>query len=210
MDTTERTRERNGRFAHERSEPGLTLDAKLAGDVEATRDTARRLLDEHGLDDWRITVTNTRRRLGVTSFALKTVSISRQHIVSGSSEEILDTIRHEVAHALVGPGHNHDAVWQAKATELGARSRAIAAPSETRKQSIQGRRDALAAAKRYPKHYMRIEPGTRAVVMSGQEYLLGREVTVVEPRQSRYEIHTDDGHVFYARPELLGRIGVNA
>jgi predicted SprT family Zn-dependent metalloprotease len=36
-------------------------------------------------------------------------------------EEIRDTILHEIAHALVGPGHGHDEVWQRKCVEIGAR-----------------------------------------------------------------------------------------
>jgi predicted SprT family Zn-dependent metalloprotease len=35
--------------------------------------------------------------------------------------EIVDTLLHEIAHALVGPGHGHDAVWKAKCVEVGAR-----------------------------------------------------------------------------------------
>lgn len=34
---------------------------------------------------------------------------------------MLDTILHEVAHALVGPGHGHDEVWKATCLEVGAR-----------------------------------------------------------------------------------------
>ena len=36
-------------------------------------------------------------------------------------EEVRDTILHEVAHALVGPGHGHDTVWKATAAQVGAR-----------------------------------------------------------------------------------------
>ena len=33
--------------------------------------------------------------------------------------EIEDTLLHEIAHALVGRRHHHDAVWRAKAREIG-------------------------------------------------------------------------------------------
>ena len=37
-----------------------------------------------------------------------------------SLDFILDTIRHEIAHALVGPGHGHSIVWQHAAKQVGA------------------------------------------------------------------------------------------
>ena len=37
--------------------------------------------------------------------------------------EIEDTLLHEIAHALVGRRHHHDAVWQAKAREIGCSAR---------------------------------------------------------------------------------------
>jgi predicted SprT family Zn-dependent metalloprotease len=39
-------------------------------------------------------------------------------------DEVRDTILHEIAHALVGPGHGHDGVWKAKCREIGARPEA--------------------------------------------------------------------------------------
>ena len=38
-----------------------------------------------------------------------------------SLDQVRDTILHEIAHALVGPGHGHDAVWKRKCREVGAR-----------------------------------------------------------------------------------------
>ena len=34
-------------------------------------------------------------------------------------KHVLDTILHEIAHALVGSHHKHDAVWKAKCKEIG-------------------------------------------------------------------------------------------
>jgi predicted SprT family Zn-dependent metalloprotease len=43
--------------------------------------------------------------------------------------EITDTLLHEIAHALVGPRHGHDLVWQAKCIEIGARPKRLAPPT---------------------------------------------------------------------------------
>jgi SNF2 family DNA or RNA helicase len=37
----------------------------------------------------------------------------------GNDAELINTIRHEVAHAIVGPGHGHNEVWADKAREIG-------------------------------------------------------------------------------------------
>jgi len=37
-------------------------------------------------------------------------------------EDAKETVRHEVAHAIVGCHHGHDAVWKAKAFQLGVRN----------------------------------------------------------------------------------------
>ena len=39
-------------------------------------------------------------------------------------KDIKDTILHEIAHAIVGPGHGHDAAWRAVAINLGVHPRA--------------------------------------------------------------------------------------
>ena len=47
-------------------------------------------------------------------------SVSAYFVARNSVEEIRDTLLHEIAHALVGPGHGHDAVWEARCLEVGA------------------------------------------------------------------------------------------
>ena len=77
------------------------------------------LLAHHGLGDWRLTLDHARRRAGQCDYRTKTISLSRHYVRYADEAHIRDTILHEIAHALVGPKHGHDAVWRQKARELG-------------------------------------------------------------------------------------------
>lgn len=81
--------------------------------------TGRRLLREHGLHDWSIVADRAKTRAGVCRFTKRQIGLSAPLTTLHSPDEVLDTILHEIAHALVGPRHGHDAVWRAKAREIG-------------------------------------------------------------------------------------------
>ena len=81
--------------------------------------TGRRLLREHGLDDWTIVADRAKTRAGVCRFTKRQIGLSAPLTTLHSEDEVLDTILHEIAHALVGPQHGHDAVWRAKARQIG-------------------------------------------------------------------------------------------
>ena len=80
---------------------------------------ARRLMDKHGLSHWEFRFDNAKRRAGCCWHVLKRISLSRNLIRIRSDDNIKNTILHEIAHALVGPGHGHDEVWRRKAIEIG-------------------------------------------------------------------------------------------
>ena len=79
----------------------------------------RRLLREHGLDDWTIVADRAKTRAGVCRFSTRQIGLSAPITALHDESEVLDTILHEIAHALVGPEHGHDAVWRAKAKQIG-------------------------------------------------------------------------------------------
>jgi hypothetical protein len=89
--------------------------------MEITRALAvgRRLLSEHGLDDWTIVADRAKTRAGVCRFGKRQIGISSPITILHDEAEVLDTILHEIAHALVGPQHGHDAVWRSKALAIG-------------------------------------------------------------------------------------------
>ena len=89
-------------------------------------DAVQRLLDdkllEHGLaaQGWTGHLDNALRRFGVCDHRRKRITISRHLAAINSDEETLDTVLHEVAHALAGPKAKHDLQWRAIAARIGA------------------------------------------------------------------------------------------
>jgi len=89
-----------------------------------TRETATKLLrdtlDSAKLNDWHIHLsTNAHDKfLGFCSHKDKCIILNAHHIDIHPDIEIINTIKHEIAHALT-PGHQHDEIWANKAIELG-------------------------------------------------------------------------------------------
>jgi predicted SprT family Zn-dependent metalloprotease len=84
---------------------------------------AEGLLRDHGLAGWRVELDHAKRRAGVCRFADRVIGISGPLAALHSDEEVRDTVLHEIAHALVGPSHGHDAVWRATARRIGCSAR---------------------------------------------------------------------------------------
>ena len=75
---------------------------------------------------WRCEFDDSKKRLGCCRYTNKTISLSRYYIALNPDEETLDTIRHEVAHALTPHDHSHGADWKREASRLGAKPVACA------------------------------------------------------------------------------------
>ncbi|ASR87788.1 SprT-like protease [Mycobacterium phage Wintermute] len=92
-------------------------------DTHMTQAEARRIATElirkHGLTGWTVTFDNARRRAGQCRYTTRTISLSKPLMAQRTYAETMNTITHELAHALVGPDHGHDAVWSRKHRELG-------------------------------------------------------------------------------------------
>lgn len=80
---------------------------------------AERLMSRHGLTGWSFQFEDASKQAGVCVFGLKVIGLSRLYCLYATDRQVRDTILHEIAHALVGPKHNHDATWKAVARSIG-------------------------------------------------------------------------------------------
>jgi SWI/SNF-related matrix-associated actin-dependent regulator 1 of chromatin subfamily A len=88
--------------------------------AEASRICHEELI-KHGLKDWHVRINPDLESgyVGLCSHMDKCIILNAHHIDIHPDFEIINTIKHEVAHALVGPGHAHDNEWKQKAKEIG-------------------------------------------------------------------------------------------
>lgn len=81
---------------------------------------SRQLMDHFGLFDWQLKMDMATRRAGLCDHGKKLIQLSVNMVKLNEFHEVQKTVRHEVAHALVGPGHGHDLYWERMAIECGA------------------------------------------------------------------------------------------
>jgi predicted SprT family Zn-dependent metalloprotease len=101
-------------------------------DPRAALDLARALLLEHGLHDWSAALDRAKTRAGACRFGRRQITLSAALTRLHSEAEVRDTILHEVAHALAGPGHGHDEVWRAIALRIGCSGLRVVPPDAPR------------------------------------------------------------------------------
>lgn len=80
---------------------------------------AEELIAEHGLEGWRVVVDRAKTRAGICREGRREIGLSGPLTVLHDETEVRDTVLHEIAHALVGTAHGHDAVWRAAARAIG-------------------------------------------------------------------------------------------
>lgn len=95
--------------------------------------TAVDLMLTHGLSGWTFGFGRGKRTLGTTTVSRHattgTVRLSRHLITAGDQARVMDTLLHEIAHAVAYVRHGraslgHGPLWKRVATELGATPRA--------------------------------------------------------------------------------------
>lgn len=68
---------------------------------------------------WQLAFDLAPARAGSCRYEKKQITLSVTYCLKASKGEIVDTILHEIAHAIVGPKHGHDAAWKAAAQRIG-------------------------------------------------------------------------------------------
>jgi predicted SprT family Zn-dependent metalloprotease len=82
---------------------------------------ARQLMAAHQLHGWSFRFNRSKTNMGLCRFDPRIIELSAYFAERNEEAAIRDTILHEIAHALVGPGHGHDAVWRRMCVRVGAR-----------------------------------------------------------------------------------------
>ena len=77
---------------------------------------AQYLLEKHSLAQlgWTFQWDSAKRRAGACKYSRKTITISRHYVALNLSErpdDVIDTILHEIAHALAGWSAGHGPKW---------------------------------------------------------------------------------------------------
>jgi predicted SprT family Zn-dependent metalloprotease len=91
---------------------------------------ARELLATHGLTGWTFRFNRSKVNLGLCKYGPRTIELSVFFVERNSDKAIRETLLHEVAHALVGPGHGHGAAWKAMCPRVGAKPERLSFEAE--------------------------------------------------------------------------------
>lgn len=93
-------------------------------DLKELEAIAGREMTRHGLHGWTFGYAHTKRRLGVCKYRTKRIEIAEYYALNSPPETVLDTLLHEIAHAIAGPAARHGPAWKVVAQRLGATPRA--------------------------------------------------------------------------------------
>ena len=84
-------------------------------DLHEVESIAKQELLKHGLTTWSFAWAKTKRRQGVCKYRSRRIEIAEYYARHNPREKVLDTLMHEIAHALAGPKAGHGPAWKAVA-----------------------------------------------------------------------------------------------
>lgn len=90
--------------------------------LEKYEKIATDMLINHNLGDWKFIWNNrtSNKTWGICKYKPKEIHLNKKYALVETEENVIDTIIHEVAHALT-KGDEHGELWKAKCRELGCR-----------------------------------------------------------------------------------------
>lgn len=90
-------------------------------DLNRAQQLALELMEKHNLMErgWRFGFDTAKRRFGCCNHRYKSITLSKALVLVNDEARVKNTILHEIAHAMVGPRHGHDAVWRSQAIAIG-------------------------------------------------------------------------------------------
>lgn len=101
-------------------------------DLNAAREIVSHLMELHLSEEWTAEYDQSLRHAGTCNGVTRVLTFSLKIAEHVPESEFIDTVVHEIAHALT-PGHKHDAVWKRTARSLGGsgeRLSSVKLPSE--------------------------------------------------------------------------------
>jgi hypothetical protein len=90
-------------------------------DLNEIEKLAKDLMQQHGLDGWLFRWSNAKTYYGYCLGTDKIIELSKPLTLLNSFEDTLDTILHEIAHALAGCENGHNWHWKMACAKVGAK-----------------------------------------------------------------------------------------
>ena len=87
--------------------------------VAEVRKIARTMMNDHGLHDWTLVMGRAKTYYGFCRYGAKTITLSVPLVELNPLETAVDTILHEIAHALAGHKAGHGPEWRKIALSIG-------------------------------------------------------------------------------------------
>ena len=109
--------------------------------MQQDEDHAAELLERHlnpaaPATWWRFRFATATGQAGVCRHDTRTIALSVSFVLQAACDDIRDTLLHEVAHAIVGAGHGHDAVWRTAARRIGCTANHCTTFTHSLKRSV--------------------------------------------------------------------------
>ena len=121
--------------------------------MQQVEDHAAQLLERHlntgaPATWWRFRFETATARAGICRYTTRTIALSVSYVLRAPWDDVRDTLLHEIAHAIVGPGHAHDAVWQTAARRIGCTANRCSTLTHSLKRWTPNERTRVAATTR--------------------------------------------------------------